>query len=325
MREETILILQLTMEYSSLHLRLTLGNLYSKNDLADILNEPNLKLVREGIYSSTTCNTVLLFVDLVKTGKEERFHFNDYFQEDYFHWDSQTTQNINSPRIQKIVNGDVEVTLFVRITSRIKSAVQPFVYCGRLEYLEHDPNTRNPVHVIFNSIDYNEHDQGSALLNVYSWKPEDIGKTSSHDFQFIPKGESKLRVHKKPNYTERKGLVTSRVGQGYYRQEILKKWEGKCSLTNCQISEILISSHIKSWRDSNDAERLDPDNGILFSPSVDSLFDKHLISFEDDGSMVLSSKINETDLNALGLNSSMKIKVTQGMKKFLSYHRSKLV
>ncbi len=313
------------MGNTTLHPQLTLGSLYTKNDLSDLLNEPNLKLVREGIYSSTTSNTILLFVDLVQTGKEERFHFNDYFQEDYFHWDSQTTQNINSPRIQKIVNGDVEVTLFVRITSRIKSVVQPFVYCGRLEYIEHDSNTRNPVHIIFSSIDYNERAQGLALLSIYNWKPENIGKTSSNDFQFIPKGEGKPRVHKKPNYTERKGLVTSRVGQGYYRQEILKKWDGKCSVTNCQISDILISSHIKSWRDSNDSERLDPDNGILLSPSVDSLFDKHLISFVDDGSMVVSSKITEADLNSIGLSSDMKIKVTEGMKKYLAYHRSKLV
>jgi len=313
------------MENTTLHPLLTLGSLYTKLDLSDLLNEPNLKLVREGIYSSTNSNSILLFVDLVKPGKEERFHFNDYFQEDYFHWDSQTTQNINSPRIQKIVNGDIEVTLFVRITSRVKSSVQPFIYCGRLEYLEHDPNTHNPVHVIFNSIDYNERSQSSSLIDIYNWKPENMGKTSSYDFEFTPKGESKARVHKKPNYTERKGLVTSRVGQGYYRQEILKRWDGKCSLTNCQISEILISSHIKSWRESNDIERLDPDNGILLSPSVDSLFDKHLISFENDGSMVLNSKINETDLKSLGLNSNMKIKVTEGMKKYLAYHRSKLV
>ena len=32
----------------------------------------------------------------------------------------------------------------------------------------------------------------------------------------------------KPNKTERRGLVTSRVGQGYYRQQILEKWNGTC-------------------------------------------------------------------------------------------------
>ena len=34
----------------------------------------------------------MLFVDLVKEGKEERFHFNEYFENQFFHWESQTTQ-----------------------------------------------------------------------------------------------------------------------------------------------------------------------------------------------------------------------------------------
>ena len=31
--------------------------------------------------------------------------------------------------------------------------------------------------------------------------------------------------YKKPNTTERKGLVTSRVGQGSYRRELLNKFQ----------------------------------------------------------------------------------------------------
>ena len=83
---------------------LKLGELYTKKELSTILNDPNIEIVREGIYTSNRLNQMLLFVDLVKKGKEARFHFNDYFEEDYFHWDSQTIQHINSPRIQKIIN-----------------------------------------------------------------------------------------------------------------------------------------------------------------------------------------------------------------------------
>ena len=100
------------MANTTLHPLLTLGSLYTKLDLSDLLNEPNLKLVREGIYSSTNSNSILLFVDLVKAGKEERFHFNDYFQEDYFHWDSQTTQNIESERslVQKLASRRLQIS-----------------------------------------------------------------------------------------------------------------------------------------------------------------------------------------------------------------------
>lgn len=79
------------------------GEKYSKKDLATLLNQPTLSLVREGLYHCKNSDSTLFFVDLEKKGKEERFHFDDFFQEDFFHWDSQTTQHINSPKIQEIV------------------------------------------------------------------------------------------------------------------------------------------------------------------------------------------------------------------------------
>jgi len=194
-----------------------------------------------------------------------------------------------------------------------------------LNYIDFDVNTSKPVHLVFQSIDFSETSKFQNLIEIYNWKPETVGGTSNNYFKFIPKGESVQREQKKPNFTERKGLVTSRVGQGYYRQEILKKWDSKCSLTGCSLKDILISSHIKGWSECNDSERLDPDNGILLSPNVDSLFDKHLISFNDNGSMILSERISNEELEVLGLKSSMFIKVTEGMKYYLEFHRSRLL
>ena len=42
-------------------------------------------------------------------------------------------------------------------------------------------------------------------------------------------------------------MVTSRVGQGYYRQQIIDKWNGMCPITGIDIKSILISSHIVRW------------------------------------------------------------------------------
>jgi len=125
----------------------------------------------------------------------------------------------------------------------------------------------------------------------------------------------------KPNITERKGLVTSRVGQGYYREKIIEKWNGKCPITNCSILPILISSHIVPWSKSNDKERLDVENGILLSPLYDSLFDRHLISFDDSGKILISDKLKPSEINGLKINLNSKIPVTNGMKKYLKRHR----
>jgi len=128
--------------------------------------------------------------------------------------------------------------------------------------------------------------------------------------------------YNKPNRTERKGLVTSRIGQGYYRQQILEKWNNKCSVTGCETTEILISSHIVPWKDCNDQERLDVGNGILLSPNLDSLFDKHFISFQDTGEIMISDSLSDDDLDSLGVDSKMKLEsVTDDMKSYLSRHR----
>ena len=58
---------------------LNLGQKYSKKDLSILLNETNLSLVREGVFSCKNSNSYLLFVDLEKTDKEIRFHFDDFF------------------------------------------------------------------------------------------------------------------------------------------------------------------------------------------------------------------------------------------------------
>jgi 5-methylcytosine-specific restriction protein A len=129
----------------------------------------------------------------------------------------------------------------------------------------------------------------------------------------------------KPNVTERQGLITTRVGQGAYRKSILHRWEYKCAATGFNDSRILIASHIVPWKDSTDNERLDVDNGILLSPDFDALFDKHLISFENTGKIILSTDIEKLDLNSIGINGKEKVNdLSEGNKDYLNIHRSKI-
>ena len=107
-----------------------------------------------------------------------------------------------------------------------------------------------------------------------------------------------------PNSTERKGLVTSRVGQGAYRKRIIHRWEYKCAVTGFNKLEILIASHIVPWSDSTDNERLDVDNGLLLSPTYDALFDRHLISFENNGKIILSDTIDNNAYMKIGVTGS---------------------
>jgi 5-methylcytosine-specific restriction protein A len=128
-----------------------------------------------------------------------------------------------------------------------------------------------------------------------------------------------------PNKTERSGLVTSRVGQGAYRKRIIHRWEYKCAVTGFSKPEILIASHITPWKDSSDAERLDVNNGILLSPVYDALFDRHLISFENTGKIILSNSIAENAYQKIGVNGKEIIKsFNTDNKVYLEKHRLQL-
>lgn len=111
-----------------------------------------------------------------------------------------------------------------------------------------------------------------------------------------------------PNETERKGLVTTRVGQGAYRKSIILRWEYKCAVTGFTNPKILIASHIVPWKTSNDNERLDVNNGILLSPVYDALFDKHLITFENSGRIQLSNLIEKSAYKQIGVTGDEVIK-----------------
>ena len=127
-----------------------------------------------------------------------------------------------------------------------------------------------------------------------------------------------------PNATERRGLVTSRVGQGKYRQALLKKFNFQCAVTGCALQEVLIASHILPWADANDSERLDPNNGILLSPNYDAVFDRSLISFKDDGNIIFSELLRGEDHRALCLSPNASISVNNEMRPYLKKHRETL-
>ncbi|MGN6512647.1 MAG: HNH endonuclease, partial [Lysobacteraceae bacterium] len=86
--------------------------------------------------------------------------------------------------------------------------------------------------------------------------------------------------------TQRLQLAKARVGQGLFRKRVMLL-EPHCRVTGVEDPRLLIASHIKPWRDSSNAERINGYNGIMLSPHVDALFDEQLISFENDGRMLV--------------------------------------
>jgi len=124
------------------------------------------------------------------------------------------------------------------------------------------------------------------------------------------------------NETEKEYLSTARVGQGQFRQELLKAYGGTCPVTGIANAELLVASHIKPWKACTNSERLDPQNGILLSALVDRLFDRGLISFSDDGRIVVSPTLSHEDSKRCGVDRALVIKLFERSKRYMEYHRA---
>ena len=77
--------------------------------------------------------------------------------------------------------------------------------------------------------------------------------------------------------------------------------------------------------DSNrQSERLNGENGLLLTPTMDHLFDRGFISFEDSGALIISPVAHAPSLQRMGLPTDKVLNVgafTEGHKQFLDYHR----
>lgn len=83
------------------------------------------------------------------------------------------------------------------------------------------------------------------------------------------------------------------------------------------------ASHIKPrYRCTSQEEQANVFNGLLLNPAIDELFDKGIISFDEQGQILLSSTLIEQEIQCLGLSSNMKLEgVRSGHHYFLQYHR----
>lgn len=121
---------------------------------------------------------------------------------------------------------------------------------------------------------------------------------------------------------EREAIVKARVNQGIFRNMLLEKYSHCCL---CQVSNrrLLVASHIKPWAESKPEEKLDRNNGFLMCPNHDRLFDEGLISFRDDGGIMIADSLSEIDRIFMNVHSDMSIELTEGNRNYLQYHRKK--
>jgi hypothetical protein len=126
--------------------------------------------------------------------------------------------------------------------------------------------------------------------------------------------------------TEKTALILARRGQGLFKQRV-RQVEMKCRITGVDRIEHLRASHCKPWRDSSDAERLDGENGLLLTPSIDHLFDRGFISFETNGRLLLSPVAHRVSLERMGVPVGERLNVgpfSEGQQRYLEFHQERV-
>ena len=132
------------------------------------------------------------------------------------------------------------------------------------------------------------------------------------------------RLREVASSTERDALTKARLGQGLFRHRVAER-EPACRVTGLARQQFLVASHIKPWRDCDNRERLDGANGLLLSPHVDKLFDRHWISFDSGGQLICEHHAALEALRCWGIEGANLIRpFSREQELFLSTHREML-
>jgi len=155
-------------------------------------------------------------------------------------------------------------------------------------------------------------------------EPVDIG---SFSLQVVITEISSNAYSLRDKDTSRKVLQNARLNTDSLRKLAMDRDESKCRICSIDNPDLLVCSHIKPWRDGEG--RLDLDNVLMLCVFHDRLFDRGLISFNNDGSIVVSTQVDlENRMIRLLLENTEVLQIQSNTEKvceYLDYHRTNIL
>lgn len=113
-------------------------------------------------------------------------------------------------------------------------------------------------------------------------------KLPSED-SIVKEAEKEIRFEEKIGADKIRSVKT-RVNQAFFRKVIISIYDSKCAVSNIDLPELLVASHIIPWS-KNEKERVNPSNGICLSRLYDRVFDEGLMTISENYTMVFSNKL----------------------------------
>jgi HNH endonuclease len=271
---------------------LEFGKSYDRPYLAELWGYQSHKAIERGVVTPAGTNYIILFVTKVK--QETLTQYNDYLDGDILFWEGEKQHGSDQRIINANRNKD-EIHLFYRDIHHT-----PFIYFGKIKLTDFQLRTKEPSEFVFAI--------GTLPLEIDTFKEV---REHAPEYRTLEK-------------TEQEQIRKSRIGQGIFRQNVIRLW-GSCSITGLQNVTLLRASHIKPWRDSTNKERLSPFNGLLLVPNYDVLFDKGYLTFRDNGEIVVSKRLGPVVREVFDVNEDLKLRrIFKENKEYLEFHRSEV-
>jgi len=259
-----------------------IGKTYSRPFLADLWGYKSYNAISRGVFTPKDQKLIILFV--TKEKQESLTQYEDHIEQDILFWEGEEKHKSDN----RIISKQDEIHVFYRERHH-----SDFIYEGR------------------------------AILNHYQIRQD---KPSKFTYFLIDQRRrytdivAEIQNDYRIQETERETIIKARKGQGLYRKLSVDLWN-QCSVTGFKKQNLLIASHIKPWKFSNNVERIDPYNSLLLVPTIDKLFDKGYISFDFSGKILLSEKITEDDYQRIYVTPDLRLRnVFTETKPFLEYH-----
>jgi predicted restriction endonuclease len=112
------------------------------------------------------------------------------------------------------------------------------------------------------------------------------------------------------------------IAQRLFRGNLLRLWQGSCAVTSVQEPRVLRSSHIKPWVNSSVQEKVDHFNGLLLVPNLDALFNEGLVSFRNDGRIMVSRDWRTDDQRQMHIAPDLRLRTIHlESSPYLEFHR----
>jgi len=261
--------------------------------------------------------------------KKDLLAYMNAIREEYFHPSQnyrgkEDMRSLWSERIKKI-NSQPEI-----ITFQIKEQTQ---IGGIRGYV----NSSDEIYQLIREISLPLVTYISAMHLIYNGHPIYYWKLFA-DFQEIEKrkayidnyGMSSLQDDEEDRWLVREEepvvhtpLRYVREGQEEYRKKLLEECPF-CPITMINEESLLIASHIKPWAVSTLQEKTDPNNGFIFSPLYDKLFDRGYITFSDDKRVSISNWLSRQVKDRIGIKENQFFQflpINPERAKYLEYHR----